>query len=318
MTIPKSFELRIQRYRCTQIDAMQAQAKTITRHESSECPKCGNNIVSRLLTNDELRNNSPNSVTSSSKHSKKNRSKKLLKDFELYSDTRLTLNQMTTLMAYSKKPIYCPNSDCLKIVAVTHLIPHFQFDHSNIPHAQLQFNEPKTLLLHMNNMEYGKNHCIALLLVSEATNCYSDDVSQSLKVNGIAFPLLAAKLHCKTADSSHPTERSKISDDNNSINALELNNTDIVIIWICGNLDHKIKCLIEVSDEKQSRIYSYYGIINHLRDDNDPNAVFLRADCLLLHSSNIHKITQNGRSPLELKIVIAYPYNNLLMINKLN
>lgn len=134
---------------------------------------------------------------------------------------------------------------------------------------------------------------------------------QQFQDNGLAFPLLAAKLRCKPeAEKSSPEPEKTVASVANKPEGTDvpMNYSDVVIIWICGNVECDLKCLIEVSDEKQTRIYSYYGPVNSLREKNDPKSVFLRADCLLLHSSNVQRITHNGDFPMDLKVLINCPY----------
>lgn len=48
---------------------------------------------------------------------------------------------------------------------MTQLVTHYIFEHARIPRDFLELNEPHTLGVSLNSMEYGKAHSIALLLI---------------------------------------------------------------------------------------------------------------------------------------------------------
>lgn len=65
----------------------------------------------------------------------------------------------------SKRPMGCPISDCTKLITLSSVILHFSFDHPKIVQHCIQLGESQIIQLSLQDLDYGKNVCLALLLL---------------------------------------------------------------------------------------------------------------------------------------------------------
>ncbi|CAG9769538.1 unnamed protein product [Ceutorhynchus assimilis] len=203
----------------------------------------------------------------------------------------------SSVTSMSRLPLQCPC--CYNHVSMSTLEHHFKRDHSSkVPIVSIDLDMCCASEFDPELIQYKAPQCFFLLKLQNVGRSY-DSLNEKPMVL-----IIAARLSCKDIDSD--SEDSECDDDDSSLNSDKVSRQgDQIIIWAACNIQTTLSCTVAVSMINKEIRNKFFGKMLCLQET--PQTVCKEGYGLMLSHLQCQGMTENGRKPLVLEVVVHSP-----------
>ncbi|CAG9859388.1 unnamed protein product [Phyllotreta striolata] len=233
-------------------------------------------------------------------------------------------NSSTTSL--SKRPLQCPKADCNKFISLFTLESHFKYEHKEVPVVFAQLDARSALEFSPRDVRYNVTQCIVLLNVinHDFSNIFPRSSTQTVDSKPVMVLLATRIANCHLNQYSDESiynksnidiQREDYDDDgdedevNSSHTYVEnsslLRPEDKIIIWLASNVYTNLSYTVAASTLSNKIRQKYFGPMSTL--GGSPLELCKNGKCLILSHYHVNGMTENGRKPLALDVVVHSP-----------